>query len=132
MIKKLFAILCLVSLVGVSCSKEEGKGGTNTIKGIVTVWEYNKSFTQKIGEYPGQDIDVYIVYGNDEVYGDRFQTGADGKYEFTYLREGNYTVYALSKDTNNLSTNQLVPVVKQVQVSGKNQVVEVSEIIVID
>lgn len=132
MIKKLLAIVFMAGMIGVSCSKEEGKGGTNTIKGIVTVWEYNNDFTIKRGEYPGQDIDVYIVYGNDEIYGDRFQTGADGKYEFTYLREGSYTVYALSKDTNNLLTNELVPVVKTLEVSGKKQVVEVPEIIVID
>ena len=115
-----------------SCEKEEGRGGTSTIKGKVIMREYNKDLTIKLGEYPAQDVDVYIIYGNNEVHGDRFITGYDGKFEFNYLREGNYTVYALSKDTLNSLTNEKFPVVREVQIDSKNKIVEVEDIIIAD
>ncbi len=115
-----------------SCEKEAGKGGTSTIKGSVVVWEYNKDYTIKHGEYPGQEVDVYIIYGGDEVYGDRFRTSYDGKYAFEFLREGNYTLYALSADTNNLTSNERIPVLREVKISGKNQTVVVPDIVIVE
>ncbi|HBH50050.1 MAG TPA: hypothetical protein DDX98_15505 [Bacteroidales bacterium] len=130
--KNVALILISFTLVFASCETEEGKGGTSTIRGTVTVWEYNKDLTIKLGEYSAQEVDVYIIYGDDPIYGDRFRTGYDGKYEFNYLQEGNYTIYALSKDTTNFATNELIPVFKEVSISGKNKTIEVPEIIIID
>jgi hypothetical protein len=47
------------------------------------------------------DIEVYILYGDDAVYGDQTRTGGDGEYRFTNLVKGTYTVYVVSQDTLN-------------------------------
>lgn len=127
--KKLI-FLALVAIAFVSCEKNAGKGGTSTIKGTITVWEYNKDFTVRYDEYAGQDIDVYIMYGDEEIYGDKFETDFEGKYEFNYLQEGKYTIYAYSKDTTNYITNELTPVFREVEITGKDQTIEVPEIII--
>lgn len=124
--------LIFIAIAFVSCEKTEGEGGTSTIKGKVIVREYNGDFTIKLGEYPGQEVDVYIIYGDKDVYGDRFRTDWDGNYEFNYLQEGTYTIYALSKDTLNYITDERIPVFQEVQVSGKNQTVEVPDILIAD
>lgn len=130
---KRLLIIATVVFALYSCSKEPGKGGTSTIKGTVYVQEYNKDLTIKVGDiYPAQDVDVYLIYGNDEVYGDDFKTGYDGKYEFNYLQEGKYTIYVLSKSLDNRITSKLVPVFKEVEISGKNKTVEVDSILIID
>lgn len=121
-------VLCLTA-----CEKQEGRGGAATIRGTVMVQEYNKDFTIAIGDpYPAQDVDVYLIYGDDEIYGDKFQTGYDGRYEFEYLQTGKYTVYVLSKSLDNSLTNELVPVFKEIDISKKGQIIEVDDINIID
>ena len=125
-------ILFLVTIVLASCEKGPGEGGTNTIRGRVMVMDYNKDYTILRGIHPGMKEDVYIIYGGDYVYGDKFETGDSGQYEFKYLRAGTYTVYAYSDDTLDvfdLSTAKIA--VKQtVEVSGKDQTVEVPDIFI--
>lgn len=133
-INKSIVFLLLISSVFVACEKGPGRGGTSTITGKVIVREYNRDFTiQKTPDYPGAKEDVFIIYGGDEVYGDKFETHYDGTYEFNYLREGSYTVYAFSKDsTKNYDlTSELIPVFREVEISGKNQTVEVPDIIIL-
>ncbi len=40
--------------------------------------------------------DVFIIYGNEEYFGDDVETNAEGMYQFEYLRPGEYTVFAYS------------------------------------
>ena len=40
--------------------------------------------------------DVFIIYGNEVYFGNDVETGADGMYQFEYLRPGDYTVFAYS------------------------------------
>ncbi|MBN1116788.1 MAG: hypothetical protein JXA77_06270 [Bacteroidales bacterium] len=131
--KKLFLFIIPVLLMVTACETSEGRGGSSSIKGSVFVQEYNKDMTIKVGDpYAAQDVDVYIIYGDDEIYGDKFQTGYDGKYEFSYLQEGKYKVYVLSKSLDIIHTNELVPIMKEVEIIGKDQVVEVETITIID
>jgi hypothetical protein len=101
----LFFIPCIFLF---SCSKPEGKGGKSRIIGKIWVKNYNTlndihdNYELK-GEYPGEDEDVYIIYGDDIGYGDKVKAGPDGIFVFDYLREGNYRVYVQSKDTNRFS-----------------------------
>ena len=128
----IFSLFVIIALG--ACEKDAGIGGTSTITGKVIIREYNRDFTiQKTPDYPGAKEDVYIIYGGDAVYGDKFETNYDGTYEFNYLREGSYTVYAYSKDsTKNYDlTSELIPVIREVEISGKNQTVEVPDIIVL-
>jgi hypothetical protein len=114
----------LVSLI-VSCEKDPGDGGNNSITGYVHVTDYNATFLIEQGQYPGADEDVYIIYGDDISYGDRIRTGPDGRFEFKYLREGKYTVYVYSEDTT-LSGNSVVKV--PVEIKGKNKTVDTDTI----
>lgn len=126
-----FILLASVSLVSYSCKKEEGDGGNSTIYGKVFVKDYNAEFTNLKEQYYGPGLWVYIIYGDKRDYGDRIQTNYDGTYEFKYLRPGNYTVYTYSKDST-LSTNALIPVIRQVEISDKKQEVEVSDLVIFD
>ena len=131
--RKVFcSFLYIGCLLMFSCELEEGVGGTSTIKGKIKVREYNGNFTYKIGEYYAGDQDVYIIYGDDEVYGDRFATSHDGTYRFDYLREGRYTIFAYSNDSAAYPLDKKTAVIREVTITGKNQVVEVRDIIVLD
>jgi len=113
-----------------SCSKEEGEGGTSVITGKVYVQLYDDSGTYIINEYYAPEEDVYIIYGNDEIYSDRFRTNYDGAYWFQYLREGNYTVFAYSEDLTGAVPSGVVAVKKNVKITNSDQLVEVDDIII--
>jgi hypothetical protein len=129
--KLISGIFFLLAITLASCEKGPGTGGTSTIRGKVMVREYNGDFTILRDEYPGAKEDVYLIYGDDFVYGDKFETNFDGSYEFDYLREGSYTVYAYSKDSTNLITAEVIAVIKQVEITAKEQIVVVPDIIIL-
>ncbi len=85
-------VLLTLSLVLHSCKKVEGPGGTSTIKGVIQAELYNTVGT-KIGEYPKELEDVYIVYGDGTTYSDKFTTSYDGSFQFDYLQKGKYSVF---------------------------------------
>jgi hypothetical protein len=130
--RKLTLALFALSLIAFfACEEGPGEGGTSTIRGKVITREYNGDFTISRGEYPAAKEDVYIIYGEDFVYGDRFETSFDGAYEFNYLRPGSYMVFAYSKDSTNLITDERIAVVKEVEITKDNQIVEVPDIIIL-
>ena len=114
-----------------SCEKEAGIGGTSSITGKVVVRQYNSNFTTLTEQYYATDEDVYIVYGDDPVYGDKTSTNFDGTYRFEYLRKGKYTIYAYSEDSANYPTQQEIPVMRQVEITKNNEEVTVSTIIIL-
>jgi hypothetical protein len=133
---KLKLKFCLVSLVlapvmFLSCNKEEGTGGTSTITGKVIIRQYNSNFTNLVEQYYATDEDVFIIYGDDPVYGDKVSTNYDGTYRFEYLREGHYTIFAYSEDSANYPTKHQIPVMKKVEITRKKQVVEAGDIILL-
>ena len=129
--KKLSVISLLVMLILSSCEKEEGKGGTSSITGRVVVHQYNTNFTTLIEQYNATDEDVFIIYGDDVVYGDKTTTNYDGTFRFDYLREGDYTVFAYSEDSAGYPSPKDVPVLRKVTISGKNQEITLPEIIIL-
>jgi len=70
--------------------------GSSSIKGRLMVQQYLGA-TAFGNPYPSQENEVYIVYGDDDVYFDRMDTGVDGWFEFTELIKGEYTLYAFSE-----------------------------------
>lgn len=130
--KKFLLILIAVfvaATIFTSCKKEAGEGGTSSIYGKVYVKDYNSTFTVLLEEYYAQDVDVYIIYGDDKTFSDRIRTNYDGTYEFKYLRKGTYHVYAYSKDST-LQTNAMIPVIKDVEITKNNDDVETPEIVI--
>jgi len=123
--------LIVIGLIANSCSKEEGMGGTSVITGKVVERQYNANFTTLVEEFYATDEDVFIIYGDNQVYGDKVTTNYDGTYRFEYLREGNYKVFAYSEDSANYPTQHMIPVIKEVKITGKNQTVELEDIIIL-
>lgn len=131
-ISVILSAMLMVTLV--ACEKGPGEGGTSTIKGKVITREYNGDFTNLRDVYPAAKEDVFIIYGDNinEVYGDQMETDWDGKYEFNYLQKGKYVIYVYSKDsTLTYTTSREIAVMKEVEITDKNQTVEAPDIIII-
>lgn len=128
--------LFLISFIffSVSCEKREGIGGTSSVRGKVYAKYYDKNFYALTDSAYAPDVDVYIIYGDDATFGERQRTNYDGVYEFRYLQTGNYKVYAYSRDSTGLYKNQVnrfappVAIIKDVEITGKKQAVEVADI----
>jgi len=129
---KLFYVLLV--LVVVACKKEAGEGGTSFIRGKVFAKYYDKYFYTLGDSAYAPDVDVYIIYGNEVTFGERQRTSYDGSYEFKYLRNGEYKIYAYSRDSSGVYKNQAnqyapdIAIIKNVEITGKKQTVEVPDI----
>jgi len=130
---KLVAGLVLALFLLTACEKGAGEGGTSTIKGVVITEEWNSDFTGTPRDvYPSQEEDVYIIYGDDDFYGDHVKTNYNGVYEFKYLRKGTYTIYVYTKDPSidYDITNQKGLIMREVHISSNNQTVTVDTLYV--
>jgi hypothetical protein len=84
----LLLLSILVLSLSNSCKKVEGSGGGATIKGMIQEQKYN-ALGNIIAEYPGSDVDVYLIYGTtDQFYDDDVKTSYDGSFVFQYLQKG--------------------------------------------
>ena len=120
-----------LSVASTSCEKHEGIGGTSSITGKVAVRQYNANFTVLTETYYATDVEVFIVYGDDPVYGDKTTTNYDGTFRFDYLREGKYTVFSYSEDSAHYPTQHEIPVLKQVNITKKGQEISVGDIVIL-
>ncbi len=77
---------------------------------------------------PSQENEVYIVYGEDSVYFDRMDTGANGNFEFQDLIPGTYTLYAYSECAS--CTDTLTTVSSIVTVGGDDLFVSGGEMVI--
>src|SRR5665811_945381 len=117
-------LIILFSAALFSCSKEAGDGGNSTIYGKIIAYNYNAEFTNLRGIYPAADEDVYLIYGEDRSYSQRVRTNYNGIYEFKYLRPGDYTIYAYSKDSTLTLVSGIYPVIRNVKIDDNKQTVE--------
>lgn len=113
--KKLILFLATLPLVSLfSCTDEEGEGGKATISGIVykvlddgDIAKNGDNYSFVRDTIPAPDIDVFVIYGGDQesVYDDKIKTSHNGKFEFKYLRGGDYSVYACNDDDTYVMRN---------------------------
>lgn len=127
--KMMVIVVILIGLTVLSCAKTEGEGGLATIRGRILVKEYNSTFTILQDTYYAQDQDVFIIYGDAKMVSDRARTTYDGWFEFRNLRPGSYQVYCYSKDST-LQTLAKIPVISNVLITGKKEVVELEEMVI--
>mgnify|MGYP003328825595 CR=1 FL=1 len=129
---KIFFLFAFASLFFFSCKKQPGIGGDATINGNVHAQHFNTTFTQFISEYPGADVYVYLVPGNDITYIKRIKTDYNGNYEFKFLYPGKYKVYAYSLDSSfsqHTSTSSgSIPVIDSTIISGRKDVITLDTI----
>ena len=96
MTKLLMALLAL-ALIMPSCNKGPGEGGTGTVQGFVKLVHHpDDDYTLTPDTMAATKTDVFIIYGDEAYFGNDVETGADGMYQFEYLRPGDYTVFAYS------------------------------------
>jgi len=130
--KNLFQKIMLLVVFGSafsSCKKGPGEGGNSSIVGKIQVIKLDPFLIDTLVVYGGFDEDVYIIYGDDISYGDRIRSGPDGRFEFKYLREGDYRIYVYSEDTLAAGFQDTVPdkyvVMKDATITSKKQVVDI-------
>ena len=101
----------LLSAMLFSCNNGEGEGGTGTIQGYVKLVHHpDDDYLLHVDTMNAAKTDVFIVYGDDQFYGDDTETDPNGMYQFEYLTPGDYTVFAYST----LPTGERVPVTQTV------------------
>lgn len=112
----LIVLICMGLLI-VSCNKKEGEGGTGTIQGYVKLINHpDDDYTLPADTSDASKTDVFIVYGNDNFYGDDVETNENGFYKFKYLTQGDYTVFSYST----LPSGEKIPVSASVSI-GKGE-----------
>lgn len=121
-------LIILFSFLLPACDKDPGPGGNAKVKGKVFAEYYNNTFTYFYGSGYVQDKDVYIIYGNDVLYGDRTKTNFNGAFEFRNLKKGNYTVYVYSKDSTFSTPAKYIPVTLNLTIKKANETIELPEI----
>jgi hypothetical protein len=100
-----FFLLISLPFFLVSCLNEEGQGGISVVQGkIFKVLHPNNNFSLEADTFPAAKENVYIVYGDEPIYGDKMETGYDGFYRFKYLTKGTYKVYAYSTLPNTIKS----------------------------
>ncbi len=125
--KKIVFLSAILALF-ISCNKTEGQGGTSSITGKVIVNDVNGSGVL-LATYPGQDEDVFIIYGNDNsTYNDDVSTSFDGTYRFDNLTPGIYKLFSYSKC--NTCDSGSKEVVVTVEITDKKQVVTAPDIVI--
>lgn len=105
--KRLFFVTALLCMVLASCNTREGEGGTGTVRGYVKLVHHpDDDYQLNVDTVNAAKTDVFIVYGDDDFYGDDAETNPDGLYQFEYLTPGQYTVFAYST----LPSGERIPV----------------------
>jgi hypothetical protein len=126
--KNFLFLLIILSTLAFSCAKDAGDGGNSTIYGKLIAYDYNAEFTSLKGIYPAADEDVFLIYGSDRSYSQRVRSNYEGVYEFKFLRPGDYTIYAYSKDSTLTLPSGLYAVIRNVTISDNKQTVEAEDI----
>ena len=125
---KIFLAIMMMCFALSSCNNKEGEGGTGTIRGHVKLIHHpDDDYQLNVDTLDAAKTDVFIIYGDDEFYGDDTETNPDGLYQFEYLTPGRYTVFAYST----LATGEKVAVAQSVNLE-RGQVAEVPTIYIHD
>jgi len=120
--KKIIFPLFVSLIIGSIGCKKPGYGGDAKIVGCVYVQKWNTTFTQYIGEYPGKDLYVYIIYGSHTGFDKRIKTDYNGQFEFPYLYEGDYSVYVYSRDSSFSDLSGMTAIVKQINITERKEI----------
>ncbi len=124
-----FAVLVL-SVAFLSCNKTAGEGGTSSITGKLWVIDQNGA-GEVVAQYPGADLDVYIIYGDEDLtYDENFKTSLDGSFRFNNLTQGTYTLFAYSKCATCPSGETAIQTT--VEITENKQLLNIEDIVIFD
>lgn len=123
--KKLLSIFVItLAVTVVACKKGPGEGGNSSIIGYVHASDYDEKTGLLLRIQNAEDEDVYIIYGSDITFGNKTKTGTDGKFEFKYLRKGNYKIYVYSKILPISKTSAQEAITKSVEIADKKKTID--------
>jgi hypothetical protein len=128
---KHFLFLSSIVLL-MACQKTEGPGGQASVSGKIFVRDYNDSFTQLIDSYFAMEQRVYLVYGDDSMYGEEIRTHYDGSFRFDFLTKGKYTVYVYSKDSTFTIPGGQYPLKVEFEITDKKEEVDLGTLTILD
>ena len=92
---KLIATLIISITLLVNCTKTAGTGGKATIKGSIDVTNIKNGVIKD--QYKAQEHNVYLIYGEGDLYSDNMKTSFNGEFEFKFLNKGKYQVFIYSE-----------------------------------
>lgn len=125
---KIILAVMLLCFALSSCNNKEGEGGTGTVQGYVKLVHHpDDNYQLEADTLDAAKTDVFIVYGDEEFYGNDTETNPEGFYQFNYLTPGDYTVFAYST----LPTGEKVAVSEKVTLE-RGKVAQVPTIYVHD
>lgn len=78
---------------------DDALSGSGKITGSLMMHSYDDAFTNLQDVSPAVDEDIFILFGDDEVVGDKTSTSYNGKFEFSFLREGDYSIFYMTEDS---------------------------------
>jgi hypothetical protein len=121
-------LLVIIGLVITSCTKEEGQGGSGSIKGFVYEYKLN-ILGDTISRYAAADQDVFIIYGNEDTfYDDNIKTSYDGSFVFPYLQKGKYTVFVYEDCPTSDCPSGKKEILRTIEITKKKQTVDLDTI----
>ena len=121
-------LLVLIGLIINSCTKEEGEGGSSSIKGFVYEYKLN-ILGDTISRYAAADQDVFIIYGNEDTfYDDNIKTSYDGSFVFPYLQKGKYTVFVYEDCPTSDCPSGKKEILRTIEITKKKQTVDLDTI----
>lgn len=119
--------LILGACFSLSCQKEAGEGGSSSIIGVFKACELDVNNACQ-NEYPLAEERIYIVYGDStELFDNEVRTDFAGRFEFPFLYEGDYTIYAYNKCVSDTCIAPSYPSFFPVSIKNKNQTVNMGE-----
>jgi hypothetical protein len=122
-------LLVLIGLIITSCTKEEGEGGSGSIKGFVYEYKINAFSLDTTARYAAADQDVFIIYGNDDTfYDDNIKTSYDGSFVFPYLQKGKYTVFVYEDCPTSDCPSGKKEILRTIEITKKKQTVDLDTI----
>ena len=119
MMKQTFLFICLFlcTFLFSACNKDEGFGGSSSLKGYVyNVVHYDDNLSFRTETFPAAKEKVYLIFGEnpDNYFAKDIDADNNGMFQFDYLRKGNYVIFAYSQ----LANGKREAVYKNVKVSG--------------
>lgn len=117
-------------LILFSCTKQEGEGGLASIEGVVMVQNVNP-LLEKVGNlYKATDEKVFISYGNNVFVDNDVSTSPDGKFIFSYLTPGDYSIFVYSDDTTVYNSSENMVVKNQIHIKDKKEKAKLDTVII--
>ena len=125
--RSFFPAFMLVLLA--ACDIDANTGLAN-IEGVVMTDLYNELNDVYITSYPAQDEEVFIIYGDNDIYDDDTRTHFNGAFQFRNLRPGNYTLFLYSDcifNVNDCPSGNTV-VTKEIEITSRRETAQADTI----